>query len=114
MYIFWPRPLKELIKRKCACCFAKDQDAAAASASREGRSRPEEGYDNLEYGEDAFKVESLSNLSDEASDRRGSNDEDEYLQAVRKKDGSEPLWIGAKQLQEDEMQPASELVRRSL
>lgn len=78
MYIFWPKPLKELIKRKCTCCFAKDQETGS-STGREDRSRPDEGYDNVDYGEDAFKVESFSNLSDEASDRRGSNDEDEYL-----------------------------------
>ena len=54
----------------------------------------DESFDNVDSGEDDYKVDTLSNLSDEPDDR-SENEEDEWLQAQRRKDASEVLWLGS-------------------
>ena len=118
MYIFWPRSLKHFIVKKCKCCLSKERQnrhkAVAQENKRDGQNPNGESsldsFDNVDFEEDEYAVDSWSSDKEE---RKGS-DEDEWMQTNRKKDASEVLWLGTSPADVEDIEPASELVRRSM
>ena len=104
MYILWPRALQAYIEKKCKCCAGKSQ-------KQEGSVLQSRGGQDYHY-DDFDHVDGDSDDGNENT-RRLDGERDEWIRNQGKSNTHEVYFLGTQRV-EQEIEPKSELVRRSM